>query len=82
MVLYCLTPPRFPRYSSLNLCPPRPALGENDAITATQGSFLRQRGITLVNRRAPQEQRQKSRRGETPKPGLYRQLTTTDWPML
>ena len=30
MVLYCLTPPQFHRYSSLTLCPPPPAWGEND----------------------------------------------------
>src|ERR1700722_4504219 len=29
MVLYCLTPPQFHRYSSLTLCPPYPARGEN-----------------------------------------------------
>src|SRR5690348_10355958 len=27
IVLYCLTPPQFHRYSSLTLCPPNPAWG-------------------------------------------------------
>ena len=31
MVLYCLTPPQFHRYSSLTLCPPYPAWAENVA---------------------------------------------------
>ena len=53
MVLYCLTPPEFRRYSSLNLCLPYPARGvragwfwsQNAAARIETGS-----GIFVVNR--------------------------------
>ena len=51
IVLYCLTPPEFRRYSSLNLCPRYPAWGGNGdrvdcACNKSDGG-----GIRLVNRR-------------------------------
>jgi hypothetical protein len=45
MVLYCLTPPPFDRYSCLNLCPPSPA---RDGIEPNAG-FAEDKGICLVN---------------------------------
>jgi len=47
IVLYCLTPPEFRRYSSLNSCPPYPAWGENIA----QGVFARGRTRQLIWKR-------------------------------
>jgi hypothetical protein len=45
IVLYCLTPPLFHRYSCLNLCPPPPAWdGLNLKMHAFAGG-----GIRLVN---------------------------------
>jgi hypothetical protein len=46
MVLYCLTPPLFHRYSCLNLCPLSPAWDgfEQSAY------FVEEEGIRLVNR--------------------------------
>jgi hypothetical protein len=46
IVLYCLTPPRFRRYSSFNLCPPSPAWdGMVEACIVFYWG-----GIRLVNR--------------------------------
>jgi hypothetical protein len=49
MVLYCLTPPQFPRYSSLTLCPPFPAWGENDRDSVAASIEFPRGGILLVN---------------------------------
>jgi hypothetical protein len=49
MVLYCLTPPRFHRYSSLTLCPPPPAWGENDVEEWSK----RDRGMHRIDERNP-----------------------------
>ena len=49
IVLYLLTPPRFRRYSSLTLCPPRPAQGENRTALACAGNISGGEGIRLVN---------------------------------
>ena len=46
MVLYCLTPPPFHRYSCLNLCPPSPAWDGMEPNV----SFAEGKGIRLVNR--------------------------------
>jgi hypothetical protein len=46
IVLYCLTPPQFHRYSSCNLCPPSPA---QDGIEPS-ACFDEEAGIRLVNR--------------------------------
>ena len=46
MVLYCLTPPLFDRYSWLNLCPPYPA---GDGVKRN-ARFAEGKGIRLVNR--------------------------------
>jgi len=40
MVLYCLTPAEFHRYSSLTLCLPYPAWGENNAGTERPRIFM------------------------------------------
>ena len=45
MVLYCLTPAPFHRYSWLNLCPPSPA---QDGIVPIRHLF-EDEGIRLVN---------------------------------
>jgi len=47
MVLYCLTPPQFHRYSSLTLCPPNPAQGEN-----VGNPFHRANGRNLIGKQA------------------------------
>src|ERR1700729_1600688 len=52
MVLYCLTPPQFHRYSSLTLCPPRPAWGENSDGPNDKSIVFDSGGICLVNRRS------------------------------
>ena len=46
IVLYCLTPPRFHRYSSSNLCTPNPA---RDGIDRSDHHFGA-RSIDMVNR--------------------------------
>jgi hypothetical protein len=68
MVLYCLTPARFHRYSSLTLCPPYPAWGENVAEACIEPFNERPRGISLVNTRAQAP--------GTPTPGK----TNSNWP--
>ena len=45
MVLYCLTPPQFHRYSSLSLCSPYPAWGVKLPKHASNGEG----GTLLVN---------------------------------
>jgi hypothetical protein len=44
IVLYCLTPPRFRRYSSFNLCRPFPAWGEEMIQPINTGSRVRSSG--------------------------------------
>ena len=53
IVLYCLTQARIHRYSSLNLCPPYPAWGENNDGTEDTGIKLDAAGIRLVNSQDP-----------------------------
>src|SRR5208283_3044240 len=50
MVLYCLTPPRFHRYSSLTLCVPYPAWGVNNDAMVDARIALSAGGICLVNK--------------------------------
>jgi hypothetical protein len=52
IVLYCLTPARFHRYSSLTLGLPYPAWGEDDAEACIERFSEGPRGISLVNTRA------------------------------
>src|SRR5580704_16977328 len=68
MVLYYLTPARFRRYSSLNLCPPFPASGEKVTgdVRASIVSF--DGGIRLVNKPV--------RKMQGPPIPIHRQLTT------
>jgi len=49
IVLYCLTPPLFGRYSSFNLCPPYPAWGVASGCSDGECNRLGGRGIRLVN---------------------------------
>jgi hypothetical protein len=73
IVLYCLTPPPFRRYSCLNLCPPFPA---QDGIKP-KASFAEGKGIRLVNSSSRLEQKahfsQKTRK--MGHPNSYRPLT-------
>src|SRR5580692_5016721 len=48
IVLYCLTPPRFRRYSSFNLCPASPAWGE-EVVCCFSSIVFGGGGIRLVN---------------------------------
>src|SRR5580692_1926474 len=48
IVLYCLTPPRFRRYSSFNLCPASPAWGE-EVVCGFSSIVFGGGGIRLVN---------------------------------
>jgi hypothetical protein len=50
IVLYCLTPARFRRYSSLNLCAPSPAGDAVTRVVAGIGIVSELGGILLVNR--------------------------------
>ena len=54
IVLYCLTPPEFHRYSSLNSCSPYPAWGENNDGSDPASIELGKAGIRLVNSELPQ----------------------------
>src|SRR5581483_3152971 len=65
IVLYCVTPPEFRRYSSLTLCPPCPAWGE----------------CVEQNGSAEDRERHPSREGNLPgKPRCgRRQLGPNDW---
>ena len=54
IVLYCLTPPRFHRYSSSNLCSAHPA-GERIGVRKYRFSAG---GIVLVNRLGKQHNEQ------------------------
>jgi hypothetical protein len=49
MVLYCLTPPLFHRYSCLNLCPPYPAWDGTGHGIELRERFAEGVGIRLVN---------------------------------
>jgi hypothetical protein len=49
MVLYCLTPGLFHRYSCLNLCPPFPAQDGNSLGIKLNAYFAEGKGIRLVN---------------------------------
>src|SRR5205807_7220936 len=49
IVLYCLTPPQFHRYSSLTLCSPDPAWGETNDYAQWCGNKSARGGIRLVN---------------------------------
>ena len=60
MVLYCLTPPRFHRYSSLTLCTPCPAWGEKSDGTYEACIVFSGGGICLVNGSSPPYARSKS----------------------
>src|ERR1700730_4346754 len=76
MVLYCLTPPQFHRYSSLTLCPPYPAGGENVAEEWSE----RDRGTNGIDERNPvsKHARPSSRHGHA-RPSDW-QLATDQWP--
>jgi len=49
IVLYCLTPVEFRRYSSLTLCLPYPAWGENNGESDDASIELGAKGIRVVN---------------------------------
>src|SRR5579864_180832 len=51
MVLYCLTPARFHRYSSLTLCPPYPAWGEKSYDRGRCMHLMERRRTSVVNKR-------------------------------
>ena len=78
MVLYCLTPPRFHRYSSLTLCLPRPAWGELQHGAEDRGIILLAGGIRLVNTLRP---RRACRVSAARRPGhrFHGHLTTGHW---
>ena len=57
IVLYCLTPARFRRYSSLNLCPPSPSPGEDLVQLRSAVHRFGKGGIRLVNMRERMEKR-------------------------
>src|SRR5580658_11299183 len=69
IVLYCLTPPQFHRYSSCNLCPPLPAQDGNIRGFEPDEHLAGSEGISLVNSPAD------SLTGNWP-------LTTSHWPLL
>src|SRR5215471_5166147 len=52
IVLYCLTPPEFRRYSSLNLCLPHPAGAEHADGARYASIVVAKRGIRVVNSKA------------------------------
>lgn len=52
IVLYCLTPPPFHRYSCFILCPPYPAQDGGVHETKPNAHFAEGKGIRLVNRAA------------------------------
>jgi hypothetical protein len=49
IVLYCLTPPLFDRYSGLNLCPPYPARDGTGHGIELREHFAEGEGIRVVN---------------------------------
>ena len=83
LVLYCLTPAEFGRYSNLNLCPPFPAWGETNYCARLNCNKPDGRGIRLVNRRTLYENPhfwQKRPEVAPTVPGHW-QLAADHWPL-
>jgi len=76
IVLYCLTPPRFHRYSSFNLCPPYPAWGENLDGKGRAMHRFRRRGNPSGKHLCPAVE------PSLPKASRNSQLTTGNWQLL
>src|ERR1035437_8520351 len=88
MVLYCLTPPQFHRYSSLTLCPPCPAWGEKNDGMDDDCIVFGGGGTRLVNRssrRARSQNPHVSQRtrnmGHPARVFTEWQLATDNWPL-
>ena len=84
MVLYCLTPPEFDRYSSLNLCPPYPAWGENvrQHVRAMGRVWHPTRERNLPGKQALRgANAHASQMRRDMRHPIYRQLITDRWPL-
>ena len=85
IVLYCLTPARFGRYSSLNLCVPCPARGEKwEAVLCPQveeSVWLTDRAGMISRHQTKFPRSRKA--GETwgTQFGFSWQLATGNWPL-